>query len=118
MGLGFSSIAQVGQPTFFENLVSQGSLSSNVFSLQLDRGSDSSDATSNLNGEVQVANAGTLIFGGVDSSMYTGSLVYQDVTVKAYWETEMGGIAVNGSTSVVTGLFPFPLFVVFRLNVF
>ena len=36
--------------------------------------------------------------GGLDSSLYTGSVTYTKVTLEGYWEVETEGIAINGTT--------------------
>jgi len=38
-----------------------------------------------------------IIFGAVDSSTYTGSLVYAPVTIQAYWQVDCDGVAHNGN---------------------
>lgn len=112
MGLAFSTIAKSDSKTFFENLMSQNTLASNVFSFHLERGSASLGAGDS--GDVK--NGGSLIFGGYDSSLFNGNISYQvsclprpfetllptdmdhqDVTVQGYWETRFNGFAVNGT---------------------
>lgn len=96
LGLAFSKIAESNTNTFFENLVKENQLASNVFSFALARGSSEVDSA----GSEEVP-GGTLIFGGYDSSLFSGEVVYQDVTVKGYWETDLHGIGVAGE--VVSG---------------
>jgi hypothetical protein len=51
---------------------------------------------------VQVPNSGSFILGGVDSADYTGDIIYQPVTTEGYWETQCGGIEVDGQVVSAT----------------
>lgn len=93
MGLAFSTIARSDSRTFFENLIAQDMLASDIFSFHLARGSASLSA----GGSGEVSNGGSLIFGGYDSDLFTGNISYQDVSLKGYWETEFNGLAVDGN---------------------
>lgn len=95
MGMGFSSIASSGQPTFFENLIAQNGVTNHYFSFYLQR---AADLTSDQNGNI---GGGEMCVGCLDSSKYTGSITYTPVTTKGYWEIPMGGVAANGN--VVSG---------------
>lgn len=68
MGMGFSTIATYGAPTFFENLITQGNLPAPLFSFYLQR---ARDVTSKSTGTI---GGGELCIGCVDSSKYTGSM--------------------------------------------
>lgn len=68
MGMGFSSIASSGQPTFFENLIAQNGVTNHYFSFYLQR---AADLTSNSNGNI---GGGEMCIGCLDSSKYTGSM--------------------------------------------
>lgn len=72
MGMGFSQIAQSGAKTFFEHLVEEDQLESNVFSFSLARGSSGVRD----GGDEKVA-GGTMILGGYDSSQFSGDIKYQ-----------------------------------------
>lgn len=72
MGMGFSQIAQSGAKTFFEHLVEEDQLESNVFSFSLARGSSNVQG----GGSDKVA-GGTMILGGYDSSQFDGDIKYQ-----------------------------------------
>jgi len=52
-----------------------------------------------LNPDTSAASRGELIFGGVDSSKYTGAITYVPVTVEGYWEFQIDSVYV-GSTIV------------------
>ena len=60
-GLAFPDISSIGALNPFFNMVSQNLLDAPMFSIYLNPNSSASDA-------------GTLIFGGSDSSLYTGAL--------------------------------------------
>jgi hypothetical protein len=42
-----------------------------------------------LRSDTSAASGGELIFGGVDSSKYTGSITYIPVAIQGYWEFQM-----------------------------
>ncbi|GAA94639.1 uncharacterized protein L969DRAFT_49188 [Mixia osmundae IAM 14324] len=95
MGMGFSTIAQSGAPTYFENLMSQNVVSEPYFAFFLGRASDVSSSAATRSGTVN--NVGELCLGCTDSSRYTGSFTYAPVQIKGYWEVLCDGIAVNGN---------------------
>jgi hypothetical protein len=72
MGMGFSTIATMGAPTFFENLITLGSLPMPAFSFYLQR---ARDLTSKSSGQI---GGGELCIGCIDSSKYTGSMYVLD----------------------------------------
>ncbi len=49
--------------------------------------------------DVSAASGGELIFGGLDSSKYTGSITYVSVAIEGYWEFQMNNVSV-GSTVI------------------
>lgn len=84
LGMAFEQISDYNAPPVFQTLVSQGSVSSSVFGFTLlDSGSE-------------------LYVGGIDSSAYSGSISYTDVTEVGYWQIEFSGLSV-GSKSVLSG---------------
>ncbi|GAA6002934.1 hypothetical protein JCM10207_001904 [Rhodosporidiobolus poonsookiae] len=95
MGMAFSTIASSGAPTFFENLITQGSVSQQVFSYYMTRASDS---TTKTKGTIA---GGELCIGCIDSSKYTGSLNYVPVSSQSYWSIPSDGINIDGT--VVSG---------------
>ncbi|GAA5854115.1 hypothetical protein JCM8547_008234 [Rhodosporidiobolus lusitaniae] len=94
-GMAFSTIATSGAPTFFEGLITAGSVSQQVFSFYMQRAKDSTDKSKGT-----IA-GGELTIGGIDSSKYTGSLTYYPVASKSYWSINSDGVSVDGS--VVSG---------------
>lgn len=68
-GLAFTAIASSGKTGFFENLISNKAVDSNMFSFHLTRGTST---------------GAELVLGGVDSNQYTGDIHYTPVTSATY----------------------------------
>lgn len=86
LGMAWPSIAELAIPTPFQTLVDQHQLDP-VFAFYL---SEESGA------------AGELSLGGIDSTKFTGDLVYVPVTSQTYWETKLDSITVSGSSYSTT----------------
>ncbi|KAG2036467.1 aspartic peptidase domain-containing protein [Suillus americanus] len=86
IGLGFSSIATSGEPTFFENLIMQDKVSAPFFSVYLTRGK---------------ASGSMITLGGYDMSKAVGPLTWVPVISKTYWTVQFDGAVVEGKN--VTG---------------
>lgn len=86
IGLGFSSIATSGKPTFFENLIMQEKVSAPLFSVYLTRGK---------------ASGSMITLGGYDVSKAVGPLTWVPVISKTYWTVQFNGAIVEGKN--VTG---------------
>ncbi|KAF8076439.1 aspartic peptidase A1 [Lyophyllum atratum] len=78
LGLGYDTISVNHITPPFYNMVNQGLLDEPVFSFRV--GSSEEDP-------------GEAIFGGIDSSAYTGKITYVPVRRKAYWEVELEKVA-------------------------
>jgi len=87
MGMGFSTIAQTGAPTYFENLISQGVVSKPEFAFYLGRGKSGTQTKSELT------------LGGVDTSRYTGTPTAVAVTTPGYWQVALDSVQVNGASA-------------------
>jgi len=91
LGLAYQQLATGNAVTVIDNMVQQGLLAFNVFSVYLD---------SNPNDE-----ASTLIVGGTDPSYYQGEIQYVPVILYenslVYYTVQLDGITVNGQE--VTG---------------
>ena len=74
LGLAYDTISVNRVPPPFYEMINQGLIDEPVFSFRL--GSSQDDG-------------GEAIFGGIDSSAYTGSISYVPVRRKAYWEVEL-----------------------------
>ena len=72
MGMGFQSIAQSGQPPFFQTLVNQGQVANPEFAFYLGRAASGTQDYSELT------------LGGRDSSKYTGEVTTMPVTTQGY----------------------------------
>lgn len=86
LGMAFPSIAVDNTTPVFQNMVSQGLVSSPVFGFYLDR-----DETGKLGGE--------LLLGGTDPTHYQGQLQYVGLTSETYWAFQIDGISIGGQTS-------------------
>uniref|UniRef100_A0A8I5T4U4 pepsin A n=1 Tax=Pongo abelii TaxID=9601 RepID=A0A8I5T4U4_PONAB len=77
------SISSSGATPVFDNIWNQGLVSQDLFSVYL--------SADDKSGSV-------VIFGGIDSSYYTGSLNWVPVTVEGYWQITVDSITMNGKT--------------------
>ncbi|KAF9926970.1 hypothetical protein BGZ67_007801 [Mortierella alpina] len=84
-GLGFASIETVsGVRTFLDNAIATEALALPVVSVFL-------PSQRLFNGI-----GGQYLFGGIDSSKYTGELTYVPVTKKGYWQIAIEDVGYNG----------------------
>jgi hypothetical protein len=83
LGLGFASISVDHVTPVFDNMFAQGGLEEEVFSFSLGK----------VDGE-----PGELLFGGIDTDLYTGDLKYVPLSNTTYWALELDGITVNGDS--------------------
>jgi len=74
LGLGYDTISVNRIPPPFYEMINQKLIKEHVFAFRL--GSSEEDG-------------GEVIFGGVDSSAYTGHITYVPVRRRAYWEVEL-----------------------------
>ncbi|KAE8591647.1 hypothetical protein XENTR_v10018524 [Xenopus tropicalis] len=81
LGLAFPSIASSQATPVFDNMWSQGLIPQNLFSVYL-----SSDGQS----------GSYVLFGGVDTSYYSGSLNWVPLTAETYWQIILDSISING----------------------
>jgi len=86
LGMGFYAISADGTPTVFDDLFSQGLITSYVFAFYL-----TSDPTK----------TGELTLGGFDSAHYSGTIQYVNITSATYWETKLDFLRL-GTTSETT----------------
>ncbi|CAO3570747.1 unnamed protein product [Mortierella alpina] len=86
-GLGFTSNESVkGVKTFLDNAIAAGALSKPVVSVFL--------PSYRRNGGV----GGEYLFGGIDSTKFTGDLTYVNVSEQKYWQIPMDDITFNGKS--------------------
>jgi len=82
LGMGYESLSSYGASSVFQTLVSQGQVSTPVFSFYLaESGSE-------------------LYIGGTNQNHYTGSFTYMPVTIEGYWQGSFGGISVSGKAVI------------------
>ncbi|KAM4687229.1 pepsin A-like [Rhinophrynus dorsalis] len=82
LGLAYPSISSSSQTPVFDNLWSLGLLPAELFSVYLSSDEDSGSV---------------VIFGGTDTSYYTGSLHYIPVSSEGYWQISMTSVSLGGS---------------------
>ncbi len=83
LGLAFPILSVNHVPPAFDNLVSQGLISTAQFSFYL--------------GNCQ-KDAGELLLGGSDPQYYSGNLQWVPLLAKTYWEITLGDVQVNGKS--------------------
>lgn len=83
LGLGYETLSVNHATTVLDNMYNEGVISEKVFSFKLGD-SDGED--------------GELLFGGIDSALYTGDITYVPVVEQAYWEISLDGVSVEGKT--------------------
>jgi phytepsin len=85
LGLAFEKISVDGVVPVWYNMISQNLVSKKVFSFWLNRQSNS-----NVGGE--------LLFGGIDSTHFTGGIHYVPLTNETYWMFKMDDVLLNGKS--------------------
>ncbi|KAF9434137.1 hypothetical protein BGZ76_008510 [Entomortierella beljakovae] len=86
-GLGFNTIESVrGVKTFLDNAIASGVIAQPVVSVFL--------PSYRRNGGV----GGQYLFGGIDSSKYSGELTYIKVSRQGYWQIPIDDVSYNGQS--------------------
>ncbi|NWU79530.1 CATEA protein, partial [Onychorhynchus coronatus] len=83
LGLGYPSLAVGNALPVFDSIMNQNLVEEPVFSFYLKRGDD-------------IENGGELILGGIDHSLYKGSIHWVPVTEKSYWQIHVNNIKIQG----------------------
>merc|ERR1712002_446499 len=83
LGLAFPSIAVNHIEPVFQTMVAQGQMEENLFSFYLNR-----DQSSSIGGSIN--------FGGIDDSHYTGNITYHSVVWETYWTLQLAGVSYDG----------------------
>ncbi|KAM6929158.1 pepsin A-like [Lycodopsis pacificus] len=86
LGLAFQSIASDDVVPVFDNMIKQGLVSQPLFSVYL---------SSEQGSEV--------VFGGIDSSHYTGQIAWVPLTSATYWQIQMDSVTINGEVVACSG---------------
>ncbi|KAL7985197.1 hypothetical protein Chor_003767 [Crotalus horridus] len=82
LGLAYPTIAVDQATPVFDNLMKEGLVQQNLFSVYLSR----------------KASGSVITFGGIDHSHYTGSINWIPVSQQTYWQISMDSVLVNGET--------------------
>lgn len=86
IGMAFTSIAQDGGTTFFENLIADGTVETDEFGFYMGRVASGTELDSELT------------LGGADADKYTGDFVTVPVTSETYWQVALDDVTVNGKS--------------------
>ncbi|KAJ8370244.1 hypothetical protein SKAU_G00102720 [Synaphobranchus kaupii] len=81
MGLAFPDMASSSATPVFDNMMKQGLVSQDIFSIYLTRNHASGSA---------------VIFGGYDSTYFTGQINWVPVTTQGYWQIAIENVMING----------------------
>nr|XP_033808756.1 cathepsin E-B-like isoform X2 [Geotrypetes seraphini] len=82
LGLGYPSIAVAGAVPVFDSLTSQNLVEEPMFSFHLKSGNSD--------------DGGELLIGGIDHSLYKGSIHWIPVIEKGYWKIKMDSVNIQG----------------------
>ncbi|KAL4648086.1 pepsin A-like [Arapaima gigas] len=88
LGLAFPSISSSGATPVFDNMMSQGLVSQDLFSVYLSSNSQSGSM---------------LTLGGIDSSYYTGQIAWIPLSSESYWQITMESVTINGNVVACNG---------------
>lgn len=89
--LGLARVPEPEHPGFIHSLVNQGLLNSNTFAVNLHRMSDQT-------------NDGSIVFGGVDPSKFSGNITYvPTVADNSIWGISVGDAGFNGQKAGLGG---------------
>ncbi|CAM5082108.1 unnamed protein product, partial [Natator depressus] len=87
LGLGYPSLAVGSALPVFDSIINQRLVEKPVFSFHLIRGDD-------------LENGGELILGGIDQSLYKGSIHWVPVTEKSYWQIHVNNVKIQGRVAL------------------
>ncbi|XP_063145245.1 pepsin A-like [Candoia aspera] len=88
LGLAYPALSASGATPVFDNMMSEGLVSQDLFSVYL-----SSDDQS----------GSFVMFGGVDPSYYSGSLNWVPLSAELYWQITLDSITINGQSIACSG---------------
>ncbi|NXK53873.1 PEPA protein, partial [Chauna torquata] len=81
LGLAFPSISSSGATPIFDNMMSQGLLSQDLFSIYL---------------TPDERNGSFVLFGGIDDTYFTGNLTWIPLSAQTYWQIKVDSITMYG----------------------
>ncbi|KAG5837780.1 hypothetical protein ANANG_G00216320 [Anguilla anguilla] len=87
LGLAYPSISSSSAMPVFDNMMKQGLVSQDLFSVYLSSGGQAGSE---------------VVFGGVDPSHYTGSISWIPLSSETYWQITMQSVTINGQTVACT----------------
>ena len=87
LGLAFPRISVDQLPMFINKIYENGGIKEHVFSFY-------------FTAPTNVKDGSQLIFGGVDSSLFEGSINYHKVTRQVYWQFDIQEAQINGKTFI------------------
>ncbi|XP_034028167.1 pepsin A-like [Thalassophryne amazonica] len=88
LGLAFQSIAADNVVPVFDNMVKQGLVPQSLFSVYLSSNSEQGSE---------------IVFGGIDSSHYTGQITWLPLTSATYYQVQMDSVTINGQIVACSG---------------
>jgi pepsin A len=99
VGLAFPSMSAGGVKPFFDNVIEQKLLKRNMFAFYLSP-SDSHGASSLMEDRYAKYKPGmdAILWGGVDSRLYEGELVWFPVTQAHYWSIDLHGFFIGNQS--------------------
>ncbi|KAJ7329811.1 hypothetical protein JRQ81_015985 [Phrynocephalus forsythii] len=83
LGLAYPSLSVINTVPVFDNMIKQELVEKPMFSFFLNRGNDFEDG-------------GELILGGIDYSLFQGSIHWVNVTRQHYWQIHMDNVKIQG----------------------
>ncbi|XP_062398091.1 pepsin A-like [Sardina pilchardus] len=81
LGLAFPSIASAGATPVFDNIMRQGLVSQDLFSVYLSGDGESGSV---------------VLFGEIDPQFYTGSFTWVPLTSETYWQIKLDSVTIDG----------------------
>ncbi|CAF0831114.1 unnamed protein product [Adineta steineri] len=87
LGLAYPDLATGGETPLFYNMYAQNLIPQPIFSFY-------------FNPDSSVVPGGELILGGADTSKYTGSLAYVNVSTQGYWQFKVNSITAGSTTTI------------------
>ncbi|XP_068453350.1 pepsin A-like [Clinocottus analis] len=88
LGLAFQSIASDNVVPVMDNMIKEGLVSQPLFSVYLSGNSDQGSE---------------VVFGGIDSSHYTGPITWISLSSATYWQIKMDSVTINGQVVACAG---------------
>ncbi|ELV10247.1 Pepsin A [Tupaia chinensis] len=103
LGLAYPNIASSGATPVFDNMWNQGLVSQDLFSVYLSSMGTPDILTSCITFHSNDESGSVVIFGGIDSSYYTGSLNWVPLSAEGYWQITVDSITMNGQPIACSG---------------